>query len=103
MTFAGTALTVRVGSADARYYPRVLAAVHDAPADERDHLLRVWASRIPANPDFVTPLELHALLWSTNYCTNLISWPGCRDLPAGTEAQGIAKDALNELSAPYRK
>ena len=93
---------VRIGAADATYFPRVLAIVQNASPAEREHLLRLWASQTPSGYGFITPFELHYVLWHADYCTNLLSWPGCKPLPTGTEAQGIAKDMLDELSNPYR-
>lgn len=103
IAFAAAGVKVRVGTADASYYPRVLAVVQNASPAEREHLLLLWASQTPPSPDFVTPLELHGVLWRAGYCTNLFRWPGCNELPAGSESQGIAKEVLNDLSARYRK
>jgi hypothetical protein len=99
-----TGITVRFGAVDSAYYPRVLAVAQTASPPEREKLLKLWASQTPGGGySFITFYELHQVLWHAGYCTNLISWPGCRELPHGSEAQGIAKDLLGELSASYRK
>jgi hypothetical protein len=97
-------VTVRFGAVDASYYPRVLAIVQNASPAERESMLKLWASQTPGGYyGFVTTFELHHVLWYSDYCTNLISWPGCKPLPTGSEAQGVAKEMLDQLSIPYRK
>ena len=97
-------VTVRIGAADASYYPRVLMVAQTASLSDRERLLSLWASQTPGGYyGFITSLELHHVLWHMNYCTNLVSWPGCKSLPVGSEAQGIAKEMLDQLSDPYRK
>lgn len=84
------------------YYPRVLAMVQAAPEPQRSRLLADWASSTYPASGFATGASLHWYLWNAGHCTNLIPWyPGCRELPDGTEAEGIAKDELHKLSGAY--
>ena len=97
-TFPGRVVLVR---ADPTYYPRVLAIVDAATPLDRERMLTQWASFM--GTESVSALELHRFLWSRGYCTNLISTPNCTEPPQGSEAQGIAKDTLANLSERYRK
>jgi len=89
--------------ADSSYYPRVLKIVQTITPAEREHLLRLWAGTVGPLEGHISPWGLHPVLRELGYCTNLWSYAGCKPLPVGDEAQGIAKDELLSLSAQYRK
>ena len=77
----------------------MLAIVQNAAPVERESALKLWASQTPGGYyGFVTTFELHHVLWHSDYCTNLLSWPGCKPLPSESEAQGIAKEMLDQCA-----
>lgn len=89
--------------ADSSYYPRVLQVVKTAAPPEREHLLRLWAGTVGPMEGHISPWGLDPLLHELGFCTNLRTFAGCKQLPSGEEGEGIAKDELLSLSAPYRK
>jgi len=103
---SGTCVIVCIavlGTADDAYYPRVLEAVNRAPPQEQAQILSNWAEYSGPIEGFITVIGLHHVLWESGYCTNLLYYPGCKLLPKGTEAMGLAKDDLHSLCSPYRK
>jgi len=103
---SGTCVVIGIAvsdTTDSAYYPRVLEAVNRASPREQAQILSSWAEYSGPNEGFITILGLHHVLWESGYCTNLIHYLGCKPLPTGTEAMGIAKDELHSLCGPYRK
>ena len=96
---SGVVIRWRLHTADSSYYPRVLRLVETSPTTQREELLRYWASYTRYGDRMISSVDLHRFLSHFGFCTNLLSRANCVELPVGTEAQGIAKDELAELSA----
>lgn len=102
--YAASGISVRILQASPSYYPRILAFVRRMPPAERSHALQIWANNTPeGHYGYVTPLELHTILWKLSVCTNLLAWSGCAELPEGDEDEGMAKALLDKASIPFRR
>lgn len=104
VTAATSPVSARFVSADSAYYPRILEAVKSVSPDARREMLKSWSQQ--TSDGFVSPVGLHLFLTRFGYCSNLgglMSGAGCKRLPLGLEAQGIAKDELMNLVQQERR
>ena len=105
LLFANEAVTLLNNRrfADSSYYPRVLKVVNSAAPMRREHILRLWVQVVSRTEGDVSPGGLDAILYELGYCTNLRTYAGCKQLPAGDpdEGEGTAKDALHGRSLQY--
>ncbi len=88
--------------ADSSYYSRVEAAWKQASPKRRGQILKSWATHTGPIEGSISPWGLHDFLSGLGYCSNFWDTKNCEKLPAGTEAEGIAKDWLLGASAPFR-
>lgn len=101
-------VSVRIGALEAvnsTWYSRVYALVETMPPPERERLLAAWAANTPEGYyGFITHFELHRVLVTNGYCSNLVSWRTCKEAPWPGEAigDGMAKERLDGLAARYR-